>query len=91
MFVVQFFVSTHVGGTHAPSEARGAGQSHRQEVHGRVPLLHQLGRRGVHLGSGEVVDGEAVHDLPALVLLGRRRPLVRRYNNPVLLFIWELG
>lgn len=43
-------------------------QSLGQEVQGGVSLLHQLGRCGVHLGAGKVVDGESVNHFPGLVL-----------------------
>lgn len=53
--------------------ASRARQSLTQEVQGGVPLLHQLGRCGVHLGAGEVVDGESVNHLPGLVLWATER------------------
>lgn len=48
----------------------GGRQSLGQEVQGGVPLLHQLRCCGVHLGSGEVTDGESIDHFPGLVLQG---------------------
>lgn len=53
--------------------ASRARQSLTQEVQGGVPLLHQLSRCGVHLGAGEVVDGESINHLPGLVLWATER------------------
>lgn len=69
--------TVYYGGISEPRAARlwgnyildtGAWQSLGEEIQGGVSLLHQLCRCGVHLGSGEVIDGKAIDHFPGLVL-----------------------